>query len=83
MAQFRLRESRIALGKQPDVSPRLLAYEITGLPPGHAALIRQLPAGGWRLLISKPGQTLEIRGEFLTPESALSRAQIDYETFVW
>jgi hypothetical protein len=56
---------------------------VTGLPPGHTAIIRQLPAGGWRLLVAKPGKTLEIRGEFLTAESALARAQLDYDTFVW
>lgn len=79
MAQLTLRESK-AVGTPPDSSRPLRSYDITGLPPGHAAIIRQLPAGGWRLLVAEPGRTLEIRGEFLTPESALERAQRDYDS---
>lgn len=83
MVQLTLRESRVAIGMQPGLTRPLRSFEITGLPPGHAGIIRQLPSGGWRLLIAKPGKTLEIRGEFLTPESALARAQLDYDTIVW
>lgn len=77
MPPLTLRESRLTLGQQ------LLSYDVTGLPSGHTVIIRQLPAGGWRLLVAKPGKTLEIRGEFLTVEAALARAQLDYDTIVW
>lgn len=38
--------------------------------------------GGWRLLVAEPGKTQGIRGEFLTAESALARAQKDYDAGV-
>ena len=80
MALLSLRESKVPFGKY---APPLRSYDITGLPTGHAAIIRQLAGGGWRLLVGEPGKTLEIRGEFLTPEAALARAQLDYDMRVW
>jgi hypothetical protein len=83
VTQLTLRESRLTVGRPAELTRTLRSYEVTGLPPGHAAIIRQLPAGGWRLLVAKPGKTLEIRGEFLTAEAALARAQLDYDTILW
>ena len=79
MAQLALRESQMVLGRPPGAPGSLRSYDITGLPPGHSAIVRQLPAGGWRLMVAEPGKTLAIRGEFLTAESALARAQRDYD----
>lgn len=83
MVQLTLRESNVAFDMQAATTRLLRTYHVSGLPAGHVAIIRQLPAGGWRLMIGKPGKTLEIRGEFLTAELALARAQLDYDTIVW
>jgi len=80
VAQLTLRESKAFAAKPADATRPLLSYDITGLPPGHTAIVRQLPAGGWRLMVAEPGKTLEIRGEFLTAESALARTQRDYDS---
>jgi len=79
VAQLALRESKM-VPKPVGATGALRSYDITGLPPGHSAIVRQLPAGGWRLMVAEPGKTLAIRGEFLTPESALARAQRDYDS---
>ena len=79
MAQLALRESKMVLAKPAGATGSLRSYDITGLPPGYAAVVRQLPAGGWRLMVAEPGKTLAIRGEFLTAEFALARAQRDYD----
>ena len=79
MAQLALRESKMA-SKPAGATGSLRSYDITGLPPGHSAIVRQLQAGGWRLMVAEPGKTLAIRGEFLTAESALARAQRDYDS---
>jgi hypothetical protein len=69
------------MAPKPAGTPASLrSYDITGLPAGHSAIVRQLPAGGWRLMVAEPGKTLAIRGEFLTAESALARAQRDYDS---
>jgi hypothetical protein len=80
VTQLTLRESKLTLA---EPTRTLRSYDVKGLPPGHAAIIRQLPAGGWRLLVARPGKTLEIRGEFLTAEFALARAQLDHDTHLW
>ena len=59
MAQLALRESQMVLGKPPGAPGSLRSYDITGLPPGHSAIVRQLPAGGWKLMVAEPGKTLE------------------------
>ena len=79
MPQLALRESKM-VPNPVGAAGSLRSYDITGLPPGYAAVVRQLPAGGWRLMVAEPGRTLAIRGEFLTAESALARAQRDYDS---
>lgn len=69
-------------GRQAGFTRPLRAYDVTGLPPGHTVMIREVPAGGWRLLVAQPGKTMASRGEFLTAESALARAQLDYDSRV-
>lgn len=77
-----MRESKVVPPIQAGFTRPLRSYDVTGLPPGHTVMIRELPAGGWRLLVAQPGQTMAIRGEFLTAEAALARAQLDYDSRV-
>ena len=58
---------------------RVSAYDVSGLPAGQSAFVRQAPGGGWRLLVAQPGGTVTTRGEFATAEQALARLQADYD----
>ena len=63
-------------GEAPAGHP--VAYDVGGLPVEHTAFIRETPEGRWRLLVAEPGGTFAPRGEFPTPETALTHLQAEY-----